>query len=221
MIMNTERKGFTLLELLLYMGLVAVLSLIVGSSFIALNQGRLRAESRAEVNSTLRFVFERIKQDLRDAQFIYTPVSGASSSSLSLAINSQIITYDVSANRVRRAVDSGTPVELTPSTVNITSFSFENYQNVNIPLLRVAASIRVLMVGTYNTTDPNKTYTQTRQATFSIGRMLTITRPPGGGTQPGGLPPIVPPGIPIPDNAIYCNPSVCPDDPLPGVINIR
>ena len=166
------------------------MSLIVGGSFLSLSQGRARAESRAEVNSAIRVVMDRIKDDLKNATYIYVPSVGTNATGMIVVVNTDTITYDRVAadNTVRRQVNTDAAVVITPANVKFTALNFEYFQNVSIPLLKIASSIKVEITAAYNSTDPSRTYTQIKRSTFPLGRLFSIVRPAGSGPGAGGLP---------------------------------
>jgi prepilin-type N-terminal cleavage/methylation domain-containing protein len=74
--MGNRKKGFSLLELLIYMALLAMILVAVAAIFLAVNSGRVRNEVQSEVNANLRFAVDKIGSDLRSATSITTPASG-------------------------------------------------------------------------------------------------------------------------------------------------
>jgi type II secretory pathway pseudopilin PulG len=78
--MGNREKGFSLLELLIYMALLAMILPVIAVIFLSVNSGRVRNEVRSAVNSNLRFAVEKIADDLRAATSVTTPASGGASS---------------------------------------------------------------------------------------------------------------------------------------------
>jgi N-acetylneuraminic acid mutarotase len=71
-----KNDGFSLLELLIYMGLLSVIMVGITAIFTSVDSGRARNEVEATVNSNLRFAVEKIEGDIRSATSITTPSSG-------------------------------------------------------------------------------------------------------------------------------------------------
>ena len=69
----SSSRGFSLLELLIYMAILSIMSVILSASFLSLTKGRAKSESRTEVNSNLRFAMERIVQDINAASAVSAP----------------------------------------------------------------------------------------------------------------------------------------------------
>lgn len=170
---NSPRKGFTLLELLIYMSVLSIVILFVSGSFTSVNQGRGRGTARAEVSSAMRFVFDQMHQDIQGATGVTTPRYGkivtcsATTSCLLAVVGPDIITYDVSDGQIRRKVNSGTANPITPTTVNVTALSVEYFGNNNAAALTLAPAFQVSMTAAYNSTSPDYQYSETKQSTFA------------------------------------------------------
>jgi type II secretory pathway pseudopilin PulG len=78
--MGNREKGFSLLELLIYMALLAMILPVIAVIFLSVNSGRVSNEVRSEVNSNVRFAVDKIGVDLRAATSVSSPPSGTSSS---------------------------------------------------------------------------------------------------------------------------------------------
>jgi len=81
---RSAQAGMSLLELLIYIAILSGLMVVISDAFIMLAKGRGQAEARSEVNSAVRFAAERIKQDVKNAGAISTPVLGTPANTLSL-----------------------------------------------------------------------------------------------------------------------------------------
>lgn len=129
---NTRTNGFTILELILYMGILSLISVILANSYIALLRGRGQAETRSDVNANLRLVVDRIASDVKNANAIVLPSSaGSSGGTLQLTRNGVTVTYDTAAGRVRRATSTGEFLSGPTVSVNTLSFTrIENYHSV-------------------------------------------------------------------------------------------
>jgi type II secretory pathway pseudopilin PulG len=105
--MQDNRLAFSLLELLIYMALIAIIMVVIISIFVGVNGGRGRNEVQSEVNSNLRFAVEKIQDDLRAATSVSAPTpAGISSSILQIATASGTVVYCVSSGTLWRAVTS-------------------------------------------------------------------------------------------------------------------
>jgi len=172
--------GFTLLELLIYVAILSVVGIFIGNTFISLAKGRIANDTRTIIDSELRFVAEKIKQDIKAATALTTPSSGNTATSLVITSGGSTITYDLSSDQIRRKVDAGSATPITSSNVKVNSITFENYQNQNASLVQIIYSIKTTISATYNSTNPDRQYTLTKSFTTAFEKSLN---PPsrGGG----------------------------------------
>ncbi len=164
----TGNKGFSLLELLIYVAILAVLVVIVANTFISLSRGSGQSQARSEVDSALKFAAELIKQDIKNASAITTPASGGSSSSLTLTRGGATIVYDVASGVLRRTVNAGAPQNITGSNITVSSPTFTRVENTNTVFSATDISIQIKMTFAYNSTSPSWNYTTSLQSTVNL-----------------------------------------------------
>ena len=166
-------RGFTLLELLIYISLVSIISVVLGKVFLVINTGRANISSKTAVDSNLRFATEKIVQDLRSASAITLPSSaGATSTSLVVTVSGETITYDVtSLGRLRRAVNSSTPDYITDDTVVVNTTTapliftrLENNNPVFLPA-KTGVAVQFSLNIRYRNISPESNYSQTKKTT--------------------------------------------------------
>lgn len=177
-----KKSGFTLLEFLIYIGIVSVISLIIGGTFLLLNNGRAINDSRAEVNSSINIVMSRLKDDIKNASRVIAPHAGQSASSLEVVVNGVNIVYALDASGiVTRKFGTVAAAPLTSGNVTFDSdptiFYFKHVQNTNTALSQSLISIKVSMAASYDTESLGLEYTETSDATFSLGVLRDIERP--------------------------------------------
>lgn len=171
-----KKNGFTLLELLIYISLVSIISLVLSRMFITINSGKAKISSKSVVDSNIRFAVEKINQDLRSATSITLPASaGATSTSIIIEINSTTITYDVSTDgHLRRKVNTSTPelitedgVEVNTTTKPMVFTRLENNNPVFLPK-KTGVAISIFLNIRYKTTSPDWMYDETKQTTILL-----------------------------------------------------
>lgn len=90
-------KGFTLVELIIYMGLLTVMVLIFTDIFTTIMDNQLGSENTSSVADDGRYIYSRFIYDVNRADSIMTPSEfGSSSASLVLIINGINTTYSAS-----------------------------------------------------------------------------------------------------------------------------
>ena len=132
----TSKKGFTLVELLLYIGLVVIILLAVVQLLAVMFQSRIKHQVITEVEEQGMLLIQRIIQSIRNADAILSPTIGGVSSSLSLnvvgASNDPTVFSAVSGvAQITEGVSS--PVTLTAGKVSVSNLRFQNLSKTGTP----------------------------------------------------------------------------------------
>lgn len=89
-------QGFSLVELLIYMGLLTMLVVVFTEIFISITDNQLSSRNTSNVAIDGRYIYSRFIYDVNRAQSIVSPVDFASpSSSLTIVIDGQNYTYSI------------------------------------------------------------------------------------------------------------------------------
>ncbi len=132
--MHNRKSGFSLLELIIYMGVLAAVVVVVVGISAQLGTGIGKAQAQAEVNSNLRFAIDKIESDLRSATQIVVPAaSGTTTSTLTLNASGTTITYCVAGGALRRQLGAATTT--TVSNLNRTvsgKIFFDDFNRSNL-----------------------------------------------------------------------------------------
>jgi len=136
-ISNKEKqKGFTLIELILYLSLSAVVILVTSMFLITLLEARVKNQTIATVNQEGNQAMSIITQTLRNAVVINSPAIGTDSAVLSvdmeLAPNNPTV-FDLSDGVIRMTEGSNPPVALTSNLVIISNLKFRNLSRPGTP----------------------------------------------------------------------------------------
>lgn len=134
---SCSRRGFTLVETVIYIGLLSVIISFVLVVFYQIvgsgNQNRDRIEIDAEAN----FLMQKMIWALVDAQAINQPTVNTTSSVLSVNkynYSQNSIVFDLSQNNLRISKASSTPVILNNGRVSLSRLIFEHDpQSLNTP----------------------------------------------------------------------------------------
>ncbi len=97
-----NQKGFTLIELILYVGLTAILLTSMSQVFLAVVGIRLESQNTTSVQQDGRYIIARMTYDIRRAKSIVTPELGQTLSGMALVIEEDGVdvlhTYAVSGD---------------------------------------------------------------------------------------------------------------------------
>lgn len=93
-------KGFTIIEIILYMGLLAILITIMSSIFISILGVKLETQTNNAVQQDGKYILARLTYDIHRADKIISPALGATQTSFQLQITENSVTkvYSYSLN---------------------------------------------------------------------------------------------------------------------------
>lgn len=121
-----KQKGFTLVELLLYMGLFSMLLVVTLQMFASVFDAQIESQATSSVATDGRFILSRFAYDAARAQSITTPSSlGTPSSTLAIVINSSTFTYSLDSGDLLLSNSSGGTVDqLNSEATSVSDVSF-------------------------------------------------------------------------------------------------
>jgi len=92
-----NQRGFTLIEILLYIALFVIFISIIMSMFTTVMESYGRSFSESSIQQDSQYIIERLSYDIHRADSIVTPASiGGTGNSLVLQINGQNYSYTLS-----------------------------------------------------------------------------------------------------------------------------
>lgn len=122
----SRQNGFTLVELLVYFGLFAILLTIITNIFIYALEKRVNIETVSLVQQESQYVLAKLKYDVYNAESVTIPASfGESSQQLELQSDGETRSYSLSNGRLGLTVD-GEPEFLTSGHIAVSNLVFTN-----------------------------------------------------------------------------------------------
>lgn len=138
---NTNQKGVTLVELLIYMGLLAILLVLLTDMMVSIMEIRTESEATTAVEQDGRFLLARIGYDIYRADAVTTPAnSGDSTETLVLNTGGNSHTYSLNSSDLTLST-GGNSDKLNSSGSTVSNLSF----------LRLGNSIKVSFTVTSTT----------------------------------------------------------------------
>ncbi len=117
--------GFTLIEIIVYFGLLSVILLIITNLFLSISESFLESKSKSSVVIEGNFVLERLAYDIRRADKIVSPGSpGDSGSILNLKIGADNYIYSLSGPEINLQAPASSAVPITGSLVTASNLKF-------------------------------------------------------------------------------------------------
>ena len=165
------KQGFSLLELLIYVVILSGLMVVIANAFMSLSKGRGQSEARSEVNASIRFANERLKQDLKNASSLTTPILGTASSTLEMVIPGFTIKYDTLAGQLRRTEGTGlatTTTAVTGPGIFVDTPTFTRFENYSTSLNATTTAVKISAVFHYNASSTDWMYQSALQTTISL-----------------------------------------------------
>ena len=149
-------KGFTLIELMLYVAIASLmLSAIVFSVSLVL-ESRVRQQTVNEVEGQALTVMQFMARAIRDAKTISTPAIGIGGSTLTITTSAGTVTFDVT-NNVLQMSENGAVHPLTNNRVVVSELTFTNASRVDTPGI-----VRVSFTLTYKNPESRSEYDYTK-----------------------------------------------------------
>ncbi|QQG52606.1 MAG: hypothetical protein HY931_00010 [Candidatus Falkowbacteria bacterium] len=165
------KSGFTLMELLLYLSVLLIMSVILANTFLLINKGGANVQAKSELNSNFTFINAKIKRDILLATALTTPATaGATSSVLDLTVEGQSIKYTLSGNRITRQINSQPAEYISSDFVKINDLQFTRSENSNSVLGKKRVGVEIDFSGAYNSTSPELNYTQSQKTTINLNQ---------------------------------------------------
>ena len=159
---DAGRRGVTLVELLLYVSLMAVMLLGVSILLAVLLSSRVKNQTIAEVEQQGVQVLKTITNTIRNSENIISPLGGTSAASLVLDMldaTKDPTTFDLSASTVRITEGASSPLPLTGARLIASGLEFQNLSRPATPgTVRIKFTLAHINPETKNEFEYSKTF---------------------------------------------------------------
>lgn len=117
------KSGFTLVEMLIYMGLLSVFLVVLTEIFTTVLNIFAQTETTSSLEQDSRFIASRLAYDITKSTAITSPALGNSQNNLSLQAGAENITYSISGTDLVLTSNSGTnPINSTQTKISNLNF---------------------------------------------------------------------------------------------------
>ena len=131
--LRNSSKGFTLIEIIIYMALLSIFLLTLTDIFVSILDVQLESDATSAVEQDGRFILSRMAFDIPRATDISTPPQiGQTRSNLKMTIGVETYEYAESGGNLQLINDLGTN-NLNSSESTISSPSFQRIANTAVP----------------------------------------------------------------------------------------
>ena len=118
------KPAFTLVEMLLVMGIMSILLVILTQVFASILSLRMRSVATTAVAQDSRYLISRLSYDVIRPQYIVAPLPGSSDNALVLTIDGNTFTYALQGDALTLSVNAASPERLTDIYTAITGATF-------------------------------------------------------------------------------------------------
>jgi type II secretory pathway pseudopilin PulG len=126
------RAGFTLVELLVYMGLLSIVLVAMTTIFTTIIDTQLNAQTTSYVSQDGRYIYSRFIHDINNATSVQAPAGlGSTSASLVLTKDGTQVTYALSGNNLVMTDNTGS-YTMNSFGTTISHVSFKRVGNTGI-----------------------------------------------------------------------------------------
>lgn len=122
--MKKIKSGFTLVELLISMGIMTILITILSQVFASILTMRSKNEATSALAQDSRYIFQRLAYDVGRSSSIAVPAVGNSGSSMTLVIAGVNYAYSLQDGALMLSVGGASADRLNSVGTSITSLSF-------------------------------------------------------------------------------------------------
>lgn len=159
---SQQHRGFSLLELILYVGLFSFLILTIMMFLGLLLTARIKQQTITDVEQQGSRIIRQMTQTIRNADTITAPAAGTSATSLSLDVYTASLdptVFSLSGNTLMLTEGSAAAISLNSSRVSITNLSIVNASRPGTPgLVRIQFTISRTSASVRNEYTYSKTF---------------------------------------------------------------
>ena len=139
-------RGFTVTELLIYMGLMSIFLVVLMGIFTAALKTKLASESTSGISQDSRYILSKLSYDVNNADSVTLPALGVTSSSLQIVASGSASTYAINGGNLVRTT-GGVSTNLNGADTQLDSISFKNIGNPGgKPTIQVVYTVRSKMI---------------------------------------------------------------------------
>lgn len=161
------KRGFSLLEMLLYVTLFASVIAVISVFFVSMIGSKQRSQAIGEVEQQSQLIMDKILSEIRNADFITNPTKGSTDNVLVLDSSGQSTTFNLITGNIFIERGASSPTQLNNDLVAVSGLFFANYGNTGATD-SISVRFRVSMLNPGNRPELNYSNTFYGVATVKI-----------------------------------------------------
>jgi hypothetical protein len=143
-------KGVTIVELLVYMGLLMIFLAVLLDIFVAILNAKLESQSTSAISSDTRYILSQLAYGVNNADNITTPSSwGVAGNTLTVSKSGVADTYSLDPSGNLNVTRGGVVMKLNGNDTTLTDISFTKIGNPSVsgnkPTVKVLFTIKSLI----------------------------------------------------------------------------
>lgn len=119
------QRGFTIVELLIYMGILSIILGILSMIFVQIIDSQLESQATSSVEQDSRFLLSRFMYDINHASSIVSPALGATSNSFQIVREGVTYTYSINGNNDLQVATNTETDTLNGYDTSVSGLSFQ------------------------------------------------------------------------------------------------
>lgn len=123
-----RNRGFTLIELIIYSGILVVVLTFTGEYLYSIGQARINNAARVEVAQAAELIINKVRSDVTGCLAILNPTGSEPSPNLNITIDENTIIYSLSDSTINRSV-GGVVDRLSSNQVRASDLVFNKIAN--------------------------------------------------------------------------------------------
>ncbi len=148
--LKINNRGFSLLELLIYMAILAGFLVVLANLFFMITASSGKEEARAEVQQNLRFAIQQITTDIRSATAITEPVISSGGNALNITVGGIATIYSISGNGILQKTRGAVTEDITTDRVAISSPSAAPFVFTRVDNASAKPTVQIILEMSYN-----------------------------------------------------------------------
>ncbi len=164
-----KKKSFTLIELLIYLGIVAGILVVAGAFTWSIIKGSAKGACVREVQQNGRLAMEVITREIKAASGINSPLAGESAETLSLIMSDSGLNptiFELSNDQILLSQGVDGPYTLTTDQVLVSNLDFTNLSYAD-----TSGTVRIEMTLDYNNLGSQTAY----EASIDLSTTVSLT----------------------------------------------
>lgn len=129
---KNSRRGFTIIEMIIYMGMLSILLGVLSQIFVTILDTQLESESTSSIQQDSSYILSRFMYDINNADSIISPVDlGDQGNTLTITIDGTPYSYGINPGTGNLEVSDGTgDYQLNGFDTSVSNLTFQRLGNL-------------------------------------------------------------------------------------------